>query len=406
MDLIHPREALDIVLAAAKAMRPVALSLDQALGHCLARDVHADRDLPPADRSAMDGYAIVSADISDALPVTLRLTGESAAGAACQQIVRLGTCVRILTGGVIPEGADTVIELERTREVSPERIELLSPVKPGANIRCQAEDARRGSIILRQGTLLGGSQIGLCAAVGRTEVHVHDKPAVTIISTGSELRPVDEKLASHQIRDSNGPAISAVLTTAGFNVRLQASVPDAPGDLDSVIGEALPTADVIILSGGVSVGRYDFVPAAIANLRARVRFHGVLMKPGKPVLYATLGRKHLLGLPGNPVSALHALHLFGLPLLRRLAGYADPWCRPTLSMQLVEGVELRGRRVEYRLAQVESRADGQCVRLLESTGSGDQVRAAMADGVVEFDPSKGPWPAGTTVSFIPWRPLW
>ncbi|MBM4017567.1 MAG: molybdopterin molybdotransferase MoeA [Planctomycetes bacterium] len=404
MKLTHPHDALKMTLSLARPLTATRVSLDRAAGLCLALPVRADRDQPPTDRSAVDGYALRAADTRDSSQM-LRLEGESAAGKPCENRVAPGTCIRILTGAVVPGGADAVIMLEHT-QMRDGKVRCLREVAPAANIRRRGEEAAKGAVILPPGALLSGAQIGICASVGKALVTVRPRPRVAVLSTGSELKEAADRVRAHQTRDANGPALCAVLELAGFPAARRGIVGDDVRQLRETIRSAARDCDVILLSGGVSVGSYDFVPEAIRSLRGRIRFHGVSMKPGKPVLYATLGRKHIFGLPGNPIGALVMLHLFVKPALRRLAGWPPQWCRPVLHVALEEAFKIKGPRVEYRLACLSMTKGGPRARLLKSAGSADLPAACQADGVVELDPRSGDWVRRDSVPFISWRPIW
>jgi molybdopterin molybdotransferase len=404
MKFMHPHDALRVILDTVRPLPIKRVPLDGATGYCLAQDIRADRDQPPTDRSAMDGYALRAQDLS-AAELTLSLAGESSAGRPCPSRVFPGTCVRILTGGVVPRGADAVMMLEHAREHEGQ-VHFDEMVPLGVNIRRRGEDARKGAVVLAAGSLLRSAQIGLSAAVGKALVSVRAKPRVAVLSTGRELRTVAQRVESHQIRDANGPALCAALESAGFPPAFRAIVDDDPRQLAKAIRSALDECDVLMVTGGVSVGRYDFVPEAIRSLRGRIRIHGVAMKPGKPMLYATLGLRQVFGLPGNPVSALVGLHQFAIPALRRVAGWRLEWCRPMFAVALADEVQVRGQRVEFLLASLTATSAGWVARTIRSAGSADLVAACGADGVIEIDPRRRGFRAGQIVPFIPWRPIW
>ncbi len=290
------------VRIAQKYLRPldaVRVPLKNALGLCLAEDVRADRDLPPAARSAMDGYAVRASDLAS-FPGQLRLAGEVAAGREPRLAVRPGTCARIFTGANVPAGADTVVMVEQTRENNGDVI-FLSRTDPGANIFRRAEDARKNQVLLQKGTTIGAAQTGVCAAVGKKDLKVHRRPRVALLCTGEELRGVGDRVRSCEIRNSNGPALAAALETWGYGAEHEDRVPDDPGILTARLKPLALNFDVVILTGGMSKGRYDFVRPAVERIGAAVRFHGVAIKPGKPTLYATGPEgSHIFGLPGIP----------------------------------------------------------------------------------------------------------
>lgn len=401
--MIAASKALDIVLKRAIPLKPVRVGLVEARGRCLARDIRADRDMPPADRSAMDGFAVRAVDISSPGSV-LRLIGEVAAGSSNRPKVLPGTCVRILTGASVPPGADSVVKVEETRE-SDGVVKFLDSVKTGANIRLRGEEVAKGKIVLARGNMLDASQIGLCASVGKSEVMVHSMPRVAVLCTGEELKGAHERVRSHQLRNSNGPSLVAALAEAGIDAA-DRIISDDPDLLVAALKKATDEHDVVILTGGVSVGKYDYVPQAVRRVRATIRFHGVAMKPGKPQLYATFGRNgHIFGLPGNPLSVLTGFHELVLPALRRMAGMPVESCHRVLRLPLTRAVRSKGKRVTFVLGRLITGRKGLEVAPLDSCGSADLVSAANADGVLKIPLNVQTMRAGQLVQFSPWRAI-
>ncbi len=400
-----PDAAWEIIAEHLQPLGAVEVPLDKALGCCLAEDVRADRDLPPADRSSMDGYAVRSADL-ERQPCVLQLAGEVAAGSRRRPRVTAGACVRVFTGASLPPGADAVVMVEDTREHDG-AVTILPSATRGPHVLKRGEDASRGIVLLSPGTRIGAPEAGICAAVGKARVRVHRRPGVEIICTGSELRPVEGRLKSHQIRDSNGPALSAALAEWGMpGVRFR-RVRDRPETLLAALLRALKRAGVVLLTGGVSVGARDFVPQAVERAGGVVRLHGVAMKPGKPVLYATAPRgRHIFGLPGNPLSALTALHEFALPALRRLAGRPLDRCREAWPLPLYDDAESLEDRTRCQLARLVSDPAGLAAAPVASNSSADLVSSAEVDGVILLPPPRRRFEAGSLVAFRLWRPLW
>lgn len=402
--MITPQEALELVLRRAVPLGEVSRRLPEALGHCLAQDVRADRPMPPADRSAMDGYAVRSLDLREP-PRKLRLVGEVAAGAPPDAVVEPGACVRVLTGANVPSGADAVVMREQTDEKD-STVTFAGPVQPGANILRQGEDAKEGELLLAAGTTLGPLQLGVCAAVGKAELRVHRRPRVAVLCTGQELRDVAAPVLPHELRDSNGPALWAALRSRGFAHVTRATAPDDPEEITTRLAELAGEHDAILLTGGVSVGKYDFVAEAVENLGAVCRFHGVAMKPGKPLLYATLpGNRHVFGLPGTPLSAMTCFHEFALPALRRMCGVERRKCRPCLRVPLASGLASKGGRTRFVLARLAWGEDGPRAEPVGSHSSSDLVAAGRADGTIAVPADVRHVEAGGLVEFHPWEPL-
>ncbi|MHC4605923.1 MAG: molybdopterin molybdotransferase MoeA [Planctomycetota bacterium] len=402
--MIPPRQALHIVLEHARPLETTQVPLEKAFGCCLAEDVRADRDLPPADRSAMDGYAVRWADLGSP-PCELRLVGEAAAGKPVDVTVRPRTCVRIFTGASVPPGADTVVMVEQTGEKNG-TVTFLSGVQEGANIFRRAEDAREGETLLSRGTVLGPMQLGVCAAVGKAELKVHHSPEVSLLCTGEELRGVRAPVETHQMRNSNGPALCAALVAWGFADPGYRRLPDDLPALASQLKKAAAERDVVLLTGGVSKGKYDFVREAVERIGADIRFHGVAMKPGKPLLYATLPEnKHVFGLPGNPLSAAVGFHEFVLPVLRRLSGVVADRCCPSVRVPLASPVSSTGGRVRFVLGRLLWGEDGPHAEPVKSKSSADLVAGGRADGAIVVPADARELGPGTMVDFRIWRPL-
>lgn len=377
-------------------------ALAAARGGVLAQPVLADRDLPPADRSAMDGFAVRAADLTCG-PVVLSVVGEVAAGAPSEPAIGPGTCARIFTGGNVPPGADTVVKVEDTRSDAADRITFSAAERQGANILRKGENARQGSVLLPAGVVLGPAHLAGCAAAGYAEVAVVRRPRVAIITTGRELLDPGAQPCAHQERDSNQVLIAASLNAAGFEVERAERISDERAVVAERLRSALLAADAVVTSGGVSVGAYDFVPAAIDDVGARILVHGVSMKPGKPFLFAlTPDSRPIFGLPGNPLSAAVGLHEFVLPALRLMAGFAPPTCRPLVRARLGDRLPNQAGRQRYVLGKLTWTAEGAEVSVVPSQSSADVVAGAQADGLIIVPADVQSLDAGARVEFRPW----
>jgi molybdopterin molybdotransferase len=322
----HLARVLDVV----QPLAPLQLGLMDAHGCVLTEDVVAPAPLPSFDNSSMDGYAVRAADVAGARedrPVLLPVTGDVAAGPASPLRVQPGVCVRIMTGAMMPAGADAVVPLEWTDGgVAQVSISRAAPV--GAHVRTVGEDVAQGEVVLPEGTHLGAVQIGLAAAVGRSRLSVRPRPRVVVVSTGSELTEAGGTLAPGRIYDSNSLALTAAAIEAGAIADRVGIVPDDPRQLASTLEDQLVRADVLVTSGGVSVGAYDVVKEVLSRL-GTVQFDQVAMQPGMPQGFGTIGpdATPVFGLPGNPVSALVSFEAFVRPALRKMLG-ATPIERP------------------------------------------------------------------------------
>ena len=399
---ISPQKAWGIIRSCVKPLGSVRKPLNDAFGSCLAQDVRADRDMPPADRSAMDGYALRAEDLAE-FPCKLRLVGEVAAGSSSRPKVPPGCCTSILTGANTPPGTDTVVKIELTAR-SGDEVTILEPTKPFMNVRKRGEEASKGDVLLPAGTVIDPAVAGVCATVGLANPKVRRRPKIALLCTGEELRDVSQTVAAHQTRNSNGPLMQAILAREGFGEVTHEIVPDDRQLTVDALKRASDNADMTILTGGVSVGKYDYVPDAVTAVGAKLRFYKIQMKPGKPVLYATRGRNsHIIGLPGNPVSVLTSMHVFVLPALRMLAGVSPENSRPTLKLPLAGKIRSRSGRSFMALGRIVNKRSGPAVKPVDSMGSADIYAAASADGVLAIPASATELPAGAMVEFLPWR---
>ena len=385
-------------------LSPSRLRLLDALHHVLASPVVADRDIPAVNRSAMDGYAF-SPGRAAAAPLRLVVRGEIPAGTRPAFALGPGECARIFTGAAVPEGADTVVMQEDTTAEEGGAVRVDEIPARGANILKQGENARAGMELIPAGTLIAAVHIALCAAAGRAHLDVVPKPRVAILTTGEELLDASEEAAPHQIRDSNGPMISAQLRAAGFAALACRRVRDSEEEIAAVAGSVLKSADVLLITGGVSVGKYDLVPAALQRLGAARHIHGIAVKPGKPQLFATLGPdKFIFGLPGNPLSVMVGLHELVLPALRKLSGFPKEALHPALRATVSELVRGRPDQHHFIPARLTWTDAGPEVKIVHGHGSADLVSACGANGFVMVPPDAQVEPGGR-VEFRPWGAL-
>ena len=328
--MISVAEHLARILDVVQPLAPLQLGLMDAHGCVLTEDVVAPAPLPSFDNSSMDGYAVRAADVAGASPdrpVVLPVTGDVAAGPASPLRVQPGVCVRIMTGAMMPAGADAVVPVEWTDGGVAQVTITRAPVV-GTHVRRIGEDVGAGDVVLADGTHLGAVQVGLAAAVGRSRVLVRPRPRVVVVSTGSELTEAGGALAPGRIYDSNSLALTAAAVEAGAIAYRVGIVPDDPRQLASTLEDQLVRADVLVTSGGVSVGAYDVVKEVLSRL-GTVAFDKVAMQPGMPQGFGTIGPDStpVFGLPGNPVSALVSFEAFVRPALRKMLG-ATPIERP------------------------------------------------------------------------------
>lgn len=368
-----------------------SVPLAEAAGRVLREAVAADRDVPPYDRVAMDGIALASADLGRR---RFRVARTQAAGEPPRPLTEAGACVEIMTGAALPEGCDTVVRYEDlVMEDDWAALREGVSVTPGQNVHRRGDDRRAGDPVLSPGSRIGPAHIAALAALGKATVRVSARPRVAVVTTGDEVVPVDTVPLPHQIRQSNGPALRAAL--AG---RAAVALDHAPDDADALrdrLGAALETADVVLIAGGVSAGRFDLVPGVLAALGVREVFHKVRQKPGKPLWFGVAPHAAVFGLPGNPVSALACAVRYVVPFLDRAAGLADA------PRRVVRLSELPRRKNDFTHF-VPVRLDGLDAHPVPSNGSGDFLSLVASDGVAEVSASvhePGPVP------FVRWGPL-
>lgn len=332
--LLNADKALAIILKSVKALPPEKVKLRAALGRTLAQNVVAREHLPPFNNSSMDGYAVVASDLARASrgrPVLLSVMGEARAGKVFRGKVKPGEVVRIMTGGKIPEGADAVVPIELVKQVDETHIQVSSPVKAGANIRRAGEDIEKNTVALRRGELLTPGRLGVLAALGYAKVPVVRRPRVNLIATGDELVPVRKKPREGQVRNSSAYVLRAFVERAGGKAVFLGIVADRRKRLRKALARGLK-ADVLLVTGGVSVGKYDLVKDVLNELGVRIKFWRVNIKPGKPLLFGTFGTTLVFGLPGNPASTGVTFLQFVRPALLAMLG------RSPQSMQRVVAV--------------------------------------------------------------------
>ena len=321
--------------------------LDRALGRVLAADVTAEEYVPGFDRSTVDGYAVRSADTfgcSDAMPALLKLQGEVLMGEGAAMVLRPGECVAVPTGGAIPEGADTAVMIEYTEDYGDGTVGILKSAAPGENMIFRGDDMRPGDTVLSRGRKLTPSDIGSLAAMGVVSVSAARKPVVGIVSTGDELVPITQTPAEGQIRDVNSALLAALVIDAGAEPLSFGILKDDEALLGRTLDEALERCDMVLISGGSSVGMKD-ATCRVMEDRGEVLLHGIAMKPGKPTILGKVGGKPVFGLPGHPVAAFFVSELFVRPLIARLMG-REVHLR-TVTARLAEAVSANHGRAQY-----------------------------------------------------------
>lgn len=352
--------------------------LEQSLGRVLAEEVCANRDLPPHDVSSMDGYALRSADLAG-IPATLEIVEDIRAGDQPGKTLAPGQCARIMTGAPLPQGADAVIRVEDTEALAGRHVRINQSVRPGNDIRRRGESMRNGEVVLRPGTEITPGVVGILATVKRAEVRVYRRPRVAILSTGNELEALDEPFDPDKIPDANSHTLQAQAQALGIEPVLLGIARDDPEELARYLKRGLEY-DVLLVSGGTSVGAHDYVRPAIEALGVRMLFWRVAMKPGHPVAFGKVGEKIIFGLPGNPVSSMVCFEEFVVPALRRMMGHARTH-RRTVTARLTHDVKHQPGRTEFIRVLLAQEEGGYATTSTGAQGSGMLLSMARADGL-------------------------
>jgi molybdopterin molybdotransferase len=372
------------------------LHIRAALGRVLAEDLHSTMNVPAHDNSAMDGYAVRFGDLRPADEVALKLIGTSFAGRPFEGEVGAGQAVRIMTGGVMPSGCDTVIMQERTRTADGQVV-VPGGQQKGQNVRYAGDDIKQGTVVFHRGQVVRPAEMGMIASLGIGEVSVYRKLRVAFFSTGDELIPIGSALRPGQIYDSNRYTLYGMLKRLGADVIDMGVIRDDPAAIERAFIEAARAADVVITSGGVSVGEADFVKQLLAKL-GDVLFWKIAMKPGRPLAYGKIGAAHFFGLPGNPVSAMVTFYQFVREALLVLMGVPEPQPLPILKTVCTTAIKKAPGRTEFQRGILSQGADGQwTVRVTGDQSSGILSSMSQANCFIVLPDAHGNTQPGATV---------
>ena len=395
--MITVAEATHEIQSRLAPLPPTELSFREALGYVLAEDVNAPADLPPTERSAVDGYAVVA----QPGPLRLRVLRELTAGQSADLHLDGDTAVRIMTGGVLPPGANAVVMVEDTEERD-SVVSIKTSPRTGDNVQAAGLDAKRGQVVLAAGQRIGPAEVGMLATVGQTRVKVHPKPRVAVLATGDEVVEPEEEPPVGYVRDSNRYALIAAAAEAGGEVVWSGHANDEPLLLERAMREAVAVADVVITSGGVSMGTRDLIKPLLAHL-GEIHFGRIAFKPGKPLTFASIpkpgGLAYAFGLPGFPVSSLVTFEVFVRPGLRRLQGLTQVH-RPRVQVVLAHEIQPDGSRLEYQRAVIRWQGGR-----LTATSTGKQTSSRLitmvgANALLEIAPGSQTLPAGAPVTAL------
>ena len=381
MTMIAVKKAQTIITRETGTLRSERVPIANAVGRILAEPIIADTDLPPFDRSQMDGYAVIAKDTANA-PATLDLVGESAAGRGWHHELKRGQAVAIMTGAPVPKGADAVQKIELTRLNNERSVEIFEPTEKGRYIIRKGDEIKKGETIFNAGEAVTENMIAAIAAFGYPKVKVAKQPRVAILGTGSEIVEINKRPGRDQIRNSNSVMLEILSRKFGGSATILPIAKDDISDLKLEISNAAKRSDVLIITGGVSVGKYDLTKTALSELGSEIFFEKIRLKPGKPAVFARLGKCLVFGLPGNPVSAAVTFHLFVRHALLQMQNAAEPSAQHGFA---VLGADTRGakERDTYLPAGLSTNKLGQLIaRPLKWSGSSDFVGFSRAQALV------------------------
>jgi molybdopterin molybdotransferase len=402
MEYLSVTNAQACILESVKLLAAESVELERSLGRVLAEDVRANRDQPPYDVSAMDGYALRSSDLAN-IPATLEVIEDIKAGDLPAKTVQAGQCARIMTGAPVPQGADAVIRVEDTQASPDNPVHINVAVKPGNDIRLRGEGMRNGDVVLTAGTEVTPGVTGVLATVKQAQVQVYRRPRVAILSTGNELEDIDDPVDPDKIPNSNSYALMAQVQALGIEPDLLGIARDDPAELEEYLQRGL-RFDVLLVSGGTSVGVHDYVRPTVEALGVQMKFWRVAMKPGHPVAFGVLQRNsdntsksYVFGLPGNPVSSMVCFEQFVAPALRRMMGH-ERLFRRTIAARLTHSVKHRPGRTEFVRVTLAKEESGYAATSTGAQGSGMLLSMARADGLLVMPAESTGLEAGSAVT--------
>jgi molybdopterin molybdotransferase len=395
-------KVIEVVRARMRRRSRGRVRLDRALGRVLAQPVVADRDQPAFPRSIRDGFAVRASDTAQ-VPAELEIVAEIKAGSAFHGVVSPGQAARIMTGAPVPAGADAVVMVEYTRPVSETRVAIERSVAPGQHIVGQGSEAHAGQTLLEPGRRIGFGELALLAEVGCSPVRVYRQQRVAVLSTGDEIVPLEREPGPYQIRDTNSLSLSAQISLAGSRPLLAGRAQDETGELDKLIRAGL-TSDVLVLSGGVSKGKYDLVEAVLSDLGAEFYFDAVAIRPGRPAVFGWCAGKPVFGLPGNPVSTMVTFELLVTPALDLLSG-SEPRPLPMVSAKLSVALDEKEGLTHFLPARIDWRESGAEARPVPWRGSGDLAGMAQANGFLVVPADRPRWQPGEEIQVLLRRDL-
>ena len=395
-------DALKLVLEHSSRLPVERVPVENCIGRVLADDLVSSIEMPPMNKSAMDGYALKAADVTNT-PAKLKCVGIVQAGHSFSGEIKGGECVKIMTGAPLCKGADCVIMVEDTH-IDGNVVTIHEGVLPGKNVCLQGEDIKSGDVVLKQGVRISSSHVPVIAAIGMAKVNVYKLPSVAIVSTGTEIIPVGNPLGDYQIYNSNGPMFVSMINDGGYDCNYLGAVEDSQDALISVFKEGLKS-DIFLISGGVSMGDFDFVPSVLNKLGVKKIFHKVRMKPGKPFFFGKKDETLVFGLPGNPISGYLGFQLFVLSSIKKMMGVEEWQCSPVIMRGVLDAdfTQTAGDRKNFVLIKINKKDSQYRIVASNGNGSADIKTLAACDGVMMIEHSIPELKKGTEVEFISWK---
>lgn len=393
--MISVDRAWQLVAGEFQTVRTEEVSLAESLGRVLAEDILADRDGPPFNRVAMDGIAIVAKNLEN--QKTFKIESMARAGEPQKKLHNPENAIEVMTGAPLPEGCDSVIRYEDLKIENGKATVDSSVPSLVANVHFKGSDFKKNEVIVAKNTPIHAPMIGILASAGKSRVQVIRQPKIAIVSTGDELVDVEQMPLDHQIRRSNLYALDAILRSFGFSSIELVHLPDEPQTIFHKLKSLLEEVDVLILSGGVSEGKFDFIPQTLSDLGVEQLFHKVSQRPGKPLWFGKKDEKHVFALPGNPVSCLVCLRRY----------FIEAACEMNLSKEVIleVGVQVKGDRVFFQPVKLKNVQGKLMAFPIRGNGSGDYLTLKDSDGFVELDPQYNPFTESKIVNFFSWRKL-
>jgi molybdopterin molybdotransferase len=395
-------KALKVILKNTAVLPLEKVNIEHSINRVLGEDIHAGIAMPPFDKSAMDGYAVLAAD-TWGKAVILKNIGIIQAGDNFKKLLRTGECIKIMTGAALPPAADSVVMVEKTEPAGCDRVKILQGVKKYENVCRRGEDVEKGEKILSRGTLINPAHLSLIAAAGRAQIKAFGLPTVAILNTGGELVAPGKRIKGKQIYNSNGPMLSALLHREQYEPFSLGMVRDEMAELKAAIRKGLGF-DILLISGAVSMGDYDLVPAVLQELGVRKVFHKIKVKPGKPLFFGLGKRTLVFGIPGNPVSNYLAYWLFIQPVLRKMSGYTEP-LPEFLTGVMAEDYAKRSDRQQFVPVKILNKDRKYYLRPLPGHGSADVMTLALADGFMKVEPDTAILRKGQPIGFFTWQKI-